>query len=139
MRIESIPPFFDKAYLTNLKIEGHYGPAISYGPYGPYDMVDKHMDSMHDIRDPFKLIFYFSELIKVEKSNLRNDYGAYISKLVNSSNSDQGSTGLDKNVLTDHMSRVNLERDQVKALYKKGMKEKSRNNLWFLIILSPVN
>ena len=85
------------------------------------------------------LIFYFSELIKVEKSNLRNDYGAYISKLVNSSNSDQGSTGLDKNVLTDHMSRVNLERDQVKALYKKGMKEKSRNNLWFLIILSPVN
>ena len=103
------------------------------------DMVDKHMDSMLVIRGPFKLIFYFSELIKVEKSNLRNDYGAYISKLVNSSNSDQGSTGLDKNVLTDHMSRVNLERDQVKALYKKGMKEKSRNNLWFLIILSPVN
>ena len=100
-------------------------------------MFNKHMDSMYDMGDP--LIFQLSELIKAKKSNLRNDYGAYISKLVNSSNSNQGSTGLDKNILTDHMSRVNLERDQVKALYKKGMKEKSRNNLWFLIILSPTN
>ena len=33
--------------------------------------------------------------------------------------------GLNANILSDHMSRVNLERDQVKALYKKGMKEKS--------------
>lgn len=56
------------------------------------------------------------------KSNLQNNYGAFIFKLVNSSNSDQGSTGLDKNILTDHMSRVNLERDQVKALYKVNPK-----------------
>ena len=34
------------------------------------------------------------------------------------------------------MSRVNLERDQVKALYKKGMKEKSKNNLWFLSLVN---